>query len=180
MKSAGGGKRKGAAFEREICKKLSLWISKGERTDIFWRSAMSGGRATVQFKKGIKNKTQACDISAIDPLGEKLLKDYIIECKHYKNLNLENLIYNTSKEGLLEFWNETWKKAVDLGKLPIVIARQNNKKDIICLNYDIGLTILKHCGIYNISFFRLHGLCILYLHDFLKEQVFEVIGNPRI
>ena len=35
---SGGGKQKGSAFEREICKKLSLWFTENERDDIFFRS----------------------------------------------------------------------------------------------------------------------------------------------
>jgi len=43
----GGGKAKGASFERDICRRLSLWVSAGKQEDVFWRSAMSGGRSTV-------------------------------------------------------------------------------------------------------------------------------------
>ena len=50
----GGGKAKGSSFERLICKELSLWITGGEHQDVFWRSAMSGGRSTVAMKKGDK------------------------------------------------------------------------------------------------------------------------------
>ena len=70
------GKLKGGAFEREICVKLSKWVSYGERDDLFWRSAMSGGRQTVGFKKGINRKNQAGDITAIDPIGQKLIDSF--------------------------------------------------------------------------------------------------------
>ena len=53
MTKPGYGKQKGGEYERTVCKKLSLWVSNGTRDDIFWRSAMSGGRATLQRKKGI-------------------------------------------------------------------------------------------------------------------------------
>src|SRR5215467_5249762 len=87
MKSA-SGKAKGSAFEREISKLMSLWISHGTRDDIFWRSSLSGGRATVQFKKGRENRSQIGDLSAIDPLGEWLISRFVTEIKSYKNLGI--------------------------------------------------------------------------------------------
>ena len=52
----GGGKEKGSSFERLVCKRMSMWLSKGERDDLFWRSAMSGGRATVQLRDDIVDR----------------------------------------------------------------------------------------------------------------------------
>ena len=78
----GGGKEKGSAYERAICKRLSLYVSKGKRDDLFWRSAMSGGRATLQAKKGKKAQAQAGDITSIAAEGNKLTSTFMIECKH--------------------------------------------------------------------------------------------------
>ncbi|MBM3120244.1 MAG: hypothetical protein FJ006_12010, partial [Chloroflexi bacterium] len=58
---------KGASFERDISRQLSLWWTHGERDDVFWRSSMSGGRATVRAKKGQKTAYQNGDITATDP-----------------------------------------------------------------------------------------------------------------
>ena len=41
----GGGKGKGGNFEREICKALSLWVSKGLNVDLYWRSARPNDKA---------------------------------------------------------------------------------------------------------------------------------------
>ena len=65
MSRPGYGKQKGSGFERTICHELSMWISHGKHDDLFWRSSMSGGRATVMFKKGGQNRTQNGDITAI-------------------------------------------------------------------------------------------------------------------
>lgn len=73
--------KKGSAFEREICKKLSLWWSEGDRDDIFWRSSQSGGRATLRARKGQSTYGSYGDIAAIDPIGEPLLKVFTIELK---------------------------------------------------------------------------------------------------
>ena len=44
------GSRKGSPFEREISKEISFWWSDGERDDLVWRTASSGGRATTRFE----------------------------------------------------------------------------------------------------------------------------------
>lgn len=77
---------KGSQFERDICKRLSLWWSSGNafaspRDDLFWRTAMSGGRATVRGRQGRETHGQYGDISATHPQGEELLKLVTIELK---------------------------------------------------------------------------------------------------
>src|SRR6476660_6899090 len=72
---------KGADFEREICKQLSLWWTYDSRDDVFWRSSQSGGRATVRFRKGKGTAGSYGDICAMDPIGEPLLKLFTIELK---------------------------------------------------------------------------------------------------
>lgn len=72
---------KGSKFEREICKQLSRWWSHGQRDDIFWRSSISGGRATVRGRKGLKTFGAYGDIAAVDPVGAPLLQLFTIELK---------------------------------------------------------------------------------------------------
>lgn len=77
---------KGASFEREVSKQLSLWWTDGERDDVFWRSSMSGGRATVRGKQGKATANQYGDITATDSIGEPLVSKVVIELKRgYKN-----------------------------------------------------------------------------------------------
>ena len=125
----GGGKAKGSAFEREICKKLSLWISKGKRVDCLWRSAMSGGRATVQRKSGVDIR-QAGDICSVSPEGHALTDLYYIETKSYRNLAIDRFII--LQQGQLEkFWRETKKQARRYGKRPLLIAKQNGMPTLL-------------------------------------------------
>jgi hypothetical protein len=77
----GAGKAKGGAFERLICKKLSLWWTGGNRDDVFARTASSGGRATQRSKKGKHTFGQYGDIQAADPIGQPLIDLCVIECK---------------------------------------------------------------------------------------------------
>lgn len=137
----GGSKAKGSSFERQVCRDLSMWMSHRQRDDLFWRSAMSGGRASVQFKKGKQNRTQTGDITAIDPLGEKLTSKFLIECKFYRDLQLQAIYTDAEKAGLSGFWRECERQAMQYDKFPMLIAKQNRTPTLLCLNFR-GLSFL--------------------------------------
>jgi len=121
---SGGGKQKGASFEREVCVKLSLWVTAGKRKDCLWRSAMSGGRATVAYKKGDALKAACGDICATAPEGHILTDRWYIETKHVRDLQLWGLFTEQGK--LHKYWLETNAGASKFGKEPMLIAKQNN------------------------------------------------------
>jgi hypothetical protein len=125
----GGGKAKGADFERYICKRFSRWLTRGAREDLLWRSAMSGGRATLQMRGGVRNRTQAGDITAIDPLGDRLLRVVLMECKAYKMLHLLSLetpwCKGMDRDRVNCFWTRLIDDAAAHKRLPMLIARQN-------------------------------------------------------
>ena len=72
---------KGGAFERMICKELSIWYSSGRRDDIFWRTAGSGARATVRGKVGLKTADSYGDVMATHESGKPLTGNYVISLK---------------------------------------------------------------------------------------------------
>lgn len=127
MKS-GGSKSKGSDFERKICVELSKWITKGEKIDCLWRSAMSGGRATV--KRGLVR--QAGDITAVAPEGHALTDKFYVECKAYKTLTLDCLV--TGKGTLIDFWKIAVKEAKSHSKLPMLIFKRNHWPVIVILD----------------------------------------------
>lgn len=128
----GGGKAKGSAFERTICKELSLWVSGGTAQDVFWRSAMSGGRSTVAMKRGDKLASQAGDVSSVHELGHKFINQFIVECKSYKSLDYASFI--KGKGNFLTFWERLRSDSKIYHKMPFLIAKQNNFPVIACLN----------------------------------------------
>lgn len=129
---AGGSKQKGSSFEREVCAALSLWITNGKDKDVFWRSAMSGGRATVHVRKGVANR-QAGDICAVAPEGHQFTDRWFIECKHVKNLELASFLLNGT--GLLAgFWRKLLEQAEAHNKEPMLIAQQNRMSAIVMTN----------------------------------------------
>lgn len=75
---------KGADFERSVCTRLSEWWTQDldvPRSDIFWRSSQSGGRATQRAKSGKTTFGSYGDLAAIDPIGSPLLQLFTIELK---------------------------------------------------------------------------------------------------
>lgn len=89
----GGNPKKGGQYEREICGELSRWWSGGTRDDLFWRSAASGGRATVRGRRGLQTAGHYGDIAATDPRGEPLTRRLCIELKRgYSEHTIHDLI----------------------------------------------------------------------------------------
>lgn len=132
---AGGGQAKGAQFERDICRLLSNWISKGERDDLLWRSNSSGAQWTQQQKKNNRRKSfqsQAGDIISIDPLSEKFMSSVCLEAKFYKDLQMRNLFYGHVSK-LKEFWSKHVLLSKEVERVPILVAKENRKPEIILI-----------------------------------------------
>lgn len=135
---------KGAAFEREICKKLSLWASKGERDDIFWRTAGSGARATQRRKHGKQTLGQEGDVCATDPLGKTLCDKFVISLKtgycrkgYYDVLDLVDS--RKKKNLLLEWWHEIADVAEQIKKEPLLIVRREQRKPLLVTKQKLPL-----------------------------------------
>lgn len=120
-------KEKGSSFERETCKKLSLWITNGEKDSCFWRTQNSGGRFSSRRKKGVETINQDGDITATEKEGEILTDHLSVECKHYKDINLWSLITFTKGQSIYSFWKQAEQQALDADKIPTLICRQNCK-----------------------------------------------------
>lgn len=126
---------KGADFERSVCTKLSLWVSGGLREDLFWRSAMSGGRANLAHRRarGANFKAQSGDITAVHPDGAPLLEVFLIECKFWEDLGLGPMCFKTYGK-LGKAWEKTVDQAAEEERLPIMVVKQNRKHPLIILN----------------------------------------------
>jgi hypothetical protein len=122
---SGGGKQKGAAFERQICERLSRWITNGKRKDCFWRSAMSGGRATVGTARGHAMNRVAGDICSVSPEGHALTDRYYFELKHVKDSRLETFILH-NKGPIAGWWRKAFKEAKKYGRAPVLIVKSNH------------------------------------------------------
>ena len=162
-------KAKGSSFERAVCKALSLWISSGEREDLFWRSAMSGGRSTVAAKGGTKLNAQCGDITSVDPLGNVLTDDCYFECKHLKRCSLDDLVKdNFGRDALPVIWGKACREADKYNnRHPVLIFRQNRWPTMVCM------------GRPGVDFFgaqeqvlvsaRPYGMCFVRLDDLIAK-----------
>lgn len=143
-------KGKGPAYERWLCKELSRWVSCGQRVDCFWRSAMSGGRATLQSRKKTGGKfreefgAQAGDITSTHERGNHLTTLFVLDGKHYKDLDVTAAFFGQGGRMVKE-WKKLLRDADATGKIPMMIARQNFRPDIV-VTTQMGIHILRNGG----------------------------------
>lgn len=152
----GGGSQKGASYERKICQRLSLWVSKRRREDCFWRSAMSGGRATLKSRKKSHYKArnsqrkefgaQAGDITATHVDGYKLTEFFVVDAKHYKSLEVEKRVFGGVSSKLEREWKKLLRDAEVTNKIPLMICRQNFQPTEILCTSQLGYRLLSSGG----------------------------------
>ena len=128
---------KGSDFERELCKLLSKWWTKGERDDVFWRTSQSGGRATQRRKAGKSTYGSCGDLATVDPIGTPLTSTCTIELKRgYSYANFAD-IFEMRPDSAQHLWEafieQAMREARDAG-VPhwLLIVRRDSRKAIIC------------------------------------------------
>lgn len=166
-------KAKGAGFERKTCQQLSLWVSGMTREDVFWRSAMSGGRATLRSRKGRgpQHVAHAGDITATHKLGHLLLEHFLLECKFYQDLQWARVVHGAEGE-LDALWFTPCKQAAEIERMPMVVAKQNFQPELVLLSR-AGRAWLQHGerepGALRIrASFPQHGLYVSFFRDLLS------------
>lgn len=128
----GASKAKGANFEREVCRELSEWVSTGKADDLFWRSSMSGGRATLGRKKGVIRENVTGDLVVVATTGlyaeraRCLLAAVAVEAKHLATIGLRSLIL--ANTGPLR---SALDQTAPTLKHPLVVARANHRATVI-------------------------------------------------
>ena len=162
----GKGKIIGNAFQREICKKLSLACSNGEHDDIFISTSGSGSRGTIRKKAGKKTQvTQHGDIDYENPMGKPLINIWSIECKTgygttrktkegitKSNWCLLDCIEGGSENPMfLDFWLQTLEDAETSKREPILIFRRNNKQPCIVFKKEYwNYLMINYISLFNI------------------------------
>jgi len=161
------GKYKGSEFEREMCKTLSSWLSAGKRLDYFWRSAMSGGRATVAMKKNIELGASSGDITAICSEGEVLTKQFMIECKAYRSLQLDQLIFTDTGE-FRWIWLKLKADSKKYHREPMLIAKQNQRPVIVGLGRQGRLILDPKWKLKQLAWFTTDDIQLFRLSDVIS------------
>lgn len=96
---------KGGRFERDICYQLTEWWAGGRAADVlFWRTAGSGGRATVRGNR--KTARGHCgDVAAIDESATPLTDLLSLELKAgYNHASLHDLLDGTGDNYPYNAW----------------------------------------------------------------------------
>jgi len=173
---------KGAEYEREVCKLLSLWLSGGKDDDWLWRSSQSGGRATQRAKSGKKTSGHCSDIAATDPRGQWLVDLVAIEIKRGYNGKPNNTIYD-----LIDLWRTTPPKVVTVidfiqqarsaqkragVKYWAVIHRKDNREPVIYSTADFYTDMKTRMMDVPHLILKLPGkksIVLIQLDDFLKN-----------
>ena len=133
----GGSSAKGASFERSVAGKLSLWLTAGKDRDALSRNTSSGGRFT-STERGIPG-----DIMAVHPAAFEFCSKVTIECKHYKDINLDRFITHGERSFLGRVFNKTKAQCNKHGYIPAIIAKSNNSPTFFICEAELGNTIIR-------------------------------------
>jgi len=149
---------KGADSERETCKELGQWWA--SRSDIFWRTASSGGRATMRAKKKKKTAYEYGDITFTDPIGKPLIDLLLLENKSgYKDeISIVDFIDSPQKHPILLKWwvKSEYEKRLAGRFYSVIIFRRMRKHKCIFLPYDLFNELEAWCGEYKRDIVDLH------------------------
>ena len=173
---------KGGDFEREICKKLSRWLSKNSDDNILWRCDSSGARFTINRKKGNEILSQAGDITYRKEEGKKFIERFCIELKTgygRKNTKKKEMIRwdildildsKQSRPIFKIFWDQVYKKSLEVKKSPLLIFRRNNRNALICMKENTFFKINNKIENYIIINDNHNNKLIIFsLKDFLEK-----------
>lgn len=127
---------KGSSFEREVCKQLSLWWTGSKDDSCFWRTANSGGRATVRGRKGKKTQGHCGDICATGKVGSTLTKVFTFELKRgYNRASLSEIMDRPKhlKPSTYEQWIEQAEAAAERAGTPfwLIIHRRDKRECMV-------------------------------------------------
>lgn len=129
-------KNKGSKFERDCAKLVSLWVSFGDRDDIYWRTASSGGMATMRAKYGKRADLQVGDLRPETPEASIITDKLILECKCLKTFDLEKYLFNTKRKntGMQKVISECEIRYRNYKEDFLLICKANNSKVFVCFS----------------------------------------------
>jgi len=180
-KSKGKGKGKGTAYEREICKLLSLWWSDNKHDDIFWRTAVSGARATIRRKGHKRTFGQDGDIQATDPIGQPLLDLTTIEIKRGYNVNTIADLFDNSKKAKEQVYEKFLNQSIEQSNSSgtpywMLIVKRDRRKELVMIPFSFSFALWQakfntlKLGFYVAFKTKKFGIIhIFHLKSFLKK-----------
>jgi hypothetical protein len=133
---------KGGEYEREFCKRLSLWWTVNEADDVFWRTSNSGGRATVRGRKGKPTSGHYGDVGATDERGKSFLRFFTVELKRgYTDSADWSMLIDKPKGAAWKTYHQWFKKAEQNrresgAKSWLLVVRRDRRQDMAFLPAD--------------------------------------------
>lgn len=182
---------KGANFERDTCRQLSLWWTEGGRDDVFWRTAGSGARATSRGKAGRSTYGQYGDIQAVDPIGAPLLRMFTFELKKgYMGNTISDAFDSIIRKAdrahpFVEFLQQAYKSSVAAGSASwALIHRRDNRHTTITLPFGIFPDVIRRLDHVTVTFtwgllFRIIG-CNFTVCQVRLEELLEILRPQRV
>jgi len=167
---------KGDAYEREVCKELSLWWSYGRDKRIFSRTRGSGSA----LKRG-GSKWEGGDIGFVHPSGEPLIRVWNVEAKtgyavksklksgKTRESNwcaLDIIDADLKKPTLLDMWEQCERDALITGREPILIFRRYRRRSAIAFTSSFFGSLVETFGRPD----QETPLLRIYTPDYLNQQ----------
>lgn len=146
-------KNKGSAFERIVCKELSLWWTSGESDAVFHRSVTSGGFATTRAKGGKKSENAYGDIMVLDTIGKPLLDlcCFELKCGYGKwcVIDMMDRSINSAQSTVEKFWEQACAEA-ERAHVPygVVIAKRDRRQPVIFFPKELFTHLSPFVGVY--------------------------------
>lgn len=128
--------KKGAQFERDFSRQLSMWWSSGKSDELFWRTPMSGGKATVN-----QSGTHAGDVRAVLPEGEGFTELFTLELKcGYPEADLQRVLDGTGSKHLLFDFIKQVRRDQNLTNSNhwMLVVKRDRKKPLVFLDMAAG------------------------------------------
>ena len=144
---------KGANFEREASRKLSLWLTDGKRDDVFWRNRT---RITSNTPNA---EMQLGDMTAVHIVGVPFIELFNVEFKtgysktrtgkRTKNIPWDILdILDGKGKVFHEFWNQVDRDSEISNRIPLLIFKRDYHSELVSVTHKDFQTIQSHCGDY--------------------------------
>lgn len=169
---------KGSDFEREMCRTLSKWWTKGERDDVFWRSSQSGGRATQRAKSGLRTHGSYGDITALDPIGAPLIQMFTIELKRGSSYSsagdLVDFKIDNGKHPWVLCLTQAISSHIQAGsKSWMMICKRDHRRPLVYLPFDVA----KSFGLGRTYWMRIRFGTITRAFDFIAMPLEAFLAN---
>jgi hypothetical protein len=118
----GNKSSKGSAFERELSKLLTVWVSGLDEPILFWRVPASGGMMTRNFHVG---EAFSGDIRSLHPSSAWVTDIFSIEAKNgYPGASHDKHLKENKSDAIKSFWVQAVRDAEVVTKIPLLIYRK--------------------------------------------------------